>query len=45
MAGDGILQNGPGDAKEKPTVPSWRGDSGTSDAKGSAETKSVEYDK
>lgn len=39
----GVLEQGPGDFKEKPEVPSWRGESGSSDAKGSEETGSVEY--
>ena len=41
--GGGIMGKSPGDAKQKPKVPSWRGEKGTSDAKGSAETKSVHY--
>jgi hypothetical protein len=47
--GKGIMDKGPGDAqiegKDKPKVPSWRGESGTSDAKGSEETDSVHYDR
>ena len=43
--GKDLLQEGPGDFKEKPKVPSWRGDSGDSSAKGSEETKDVEYDR
>ena len=40
-----LLQEGPGPVKDKPQVASWRGDSGTSDAKGAEETKDVEYDR
>ena len=40
-----IMDKGPGDVKDKPQVPSWRGESGTSDAKGSEETGSVHYDR
>lgn len=36
-----ILQEGPGDVKEKPEVQDYRGDSGTSDAKGSEEPSST----
>ena len=46
MAKDKLLQEGPGDVKEKPQVAESRGDSGTSDAKGSEEKeKSVHYDR
>lgn len=37
-----LIQEGPGDVKEKPEEIKYRGDSGTSDAKGSAEGD-VEY--
>ena len=40
-----IMDKGPGDVKDKPQLASWRGDSGTSDAKGSEETKDVHYDR
>ena len=43
--GKDIMDKGPGDVKEKPQVPTWRGDSGDSSAKGSDETKSVHYDR
>ena len=42
----GLVQEGPGDVKEKPELQSYRGDSGTSEAKGSSETKAVDgYDR
>jgi len=41
--GKGVMGKGPGDAKQKPRVPSWRGDKGSSAAKGPGEGKSVEY--
>ena len=47
--GKDIMDEGPGDAqvkgKDKPRVPSWRGDDGTSDAKRGEETESVHYDR
>lgn len=39
---DSLLQKGPGDVKETPKILKCRGDSGTSDAKGSEEGE-VEY--
>jgi len=41
----GLVEKGPGDVKEKPQVPAFRGDSGDSSAKGSDETKSVHYER
>lgn len=40
---DGIMEKGPGDLKEEPVIPKWRGDDGTSDAKRGEETESVNY--
>lgn len=41
--GKDILDKGPGDVKEKPEIPEFRGDSGDSSAKGSEEGKSTHY--
>ena len=41
----GLTEKGPGDFKETPEVPTWRGDEGSSDAKTGEETKSVHYDR
>ena len=39
------VEKGPGDFSEKPEVPTFRGDEGTSDAKVGEETKSVQYER
>lgn len=41
--GKGVMGQSPGDVKEKPKVPAWRGDKGDSSAKGSKETDCVHY--
>ena len=38
----GLVEKGPGDVSSSVETSSWRGDSGTSDAKGSEETSSVD---
>ncbi len=43
--GKDVMGKSPGDVKEKPQVPTFRGDKGDSSAKGSDETKSVHYDR
>ena len=42
VAKDKLLQDGPGDVKEKPQVQEYRGDKGESDAKRGEETKAVD---
>lgn len=41
----GIMGKSPGDFKQKPRVPAWRGDKGASSAKRLKETKSVHYER
>lgn len=41
--GKDLMDKGPGDVKEQPKVPEWRGDSGDSSSKDPGETECVHY--
>lgn len=43
--GKDIMGKSPGDVKETPKVPVWRGDKGDSSAKDPGETPCVHYDR